>query len=135
MNYTFENYKKGKLQGILQPVIQNRWTLRIPHKDKDIEKLISMQVIRCKMDYVGDTLEVILEQDAITPLIHEMVRGIRKELRTVYIEYLAGDDKPTAALEFKVRLKEHEFVLDYAKNGTAYHRLLFDIKTLIPYGR
>jgi len=133
MEYNYENFKNGKIQGILQPVMTNRWRLKFPHKDKNIEKIISIQVVRCSIDYVNDTIEIIVEQDTITPLIHEMVRSIRGELRSIYIEYLAWDEHPMAGLEYKVRLREHEFNLDYAVSAAADHRLLFDIKEFIPY--
>ncbi len=134
MTYKLTEYPAG----IWQPLLKNRFTVRF---DCDREQALQRQLVSCKIDYVNKELTVEIEQDAISTIIHDILFNLSDGLKmynrsvvNIFVEPIRQDESVCdSALQFRTRIKAHNFELAYADNGTTNHTIVFSIENLIPY--
>ena len=119
--------------GILQPVLANRWRCRIQNQESDWEHIMAMQIISVVVNYKAETLTIVLEQNLTTMDIHMAISKMTNKLMPVCVETFDGYEKIYCAVQYNCRLADHKFELNYTISGAAQHVLVFDIKEMIQY--
>lgn len=127
--------------GILQPQLSHRFALRFNGNrstfSQDCFDFLSLQVIDLTLDLKNETLTVQLEQPLNN---YDFFLTILNELAEMYdttIDIVSSpvnvDDEIVVLLNLeRCKLADHSFELNYAKMGTAKHKLVFkfDFKTV-----
>ncbi len=129
--------------GILRPQISHRFRVRFPCTLSSAEQShLTCQIESCTIDYGKRQLSLVVVQDAITTVLHEIFMKLckfdeklfHKEQFLVHIDSLDGNTTdPINILEFNCTSASHEFKLDYADSDIAKHYLTLDIVRLLPY--
>ncbi len=123
--------------GILAPQLSYRWRLRFPGNTLTTEEhnRVACQALSVNVDYAKRELTIVLQQDAITTLLHEaIIKMFDKNTVVLHVDGIhAATEEPEYILEYTCKAKEHSFKLDYASNKIANHHIVLDIVSFLPY--
>ena len=123
-------------EGILMPVLQNRWRVFFELASADDRNLVSRQIVRCSIDYVKKVFRVEIEQDLASGTLHTIFHDLCSHKIHIHVQALAGDGEPVHSIKLvNCLLEEHSFELDYAESNVAMHNIVFKFETVIPYER
>jgi len=117
---------KFRNEGLLMPMIKNRFRVIIGHRSSDIRTLLSAQTLNCSIDYIEFTIKIDIEQNTSDIRLHEAIKSLVDDHVSIHVQPMAFDDKPVSSLEFtRCKLIDHSFDLDYADSEAAKHCLTF----------
>jgi len=118
-------------QGILHPVLKHRFRVHFNFQSYQ-DYALSAQVLYCGRNIASCTLNIVLEQDAVTDAIpkfleHLMVPSEQDGPKLeISVDCLAGDDGVLFTDHFYAcKLVFHKFDLDYRVSDFAAHELTF----------
>ena len=139
---SFEKDDKSGLnlgEGILMPIIQNRWRLRVQY-DKNIDgNNLSKQVVICDVDLKNNTIRVEAEENCRGE-VSEILNILSKVNRfKCNIDALSGAENIYFSNEFiGCKIMKHSVKYDYANSGVVTHVFTIcfdDFRILMPENR
>lgn len=126
--------KKSIGDGILMPLLQNRFKVWFDNREftQEGKEILTSQVIRCSVNFKEQKFEVWLEQPLLLPTFAtELVKTLVMAYNTQIALYSCdGEDNKNVFLTLSCQCTDHVLELDYAKNETVKHKLIFKIHSV-----
>lgn len=125
--------------GILMPLIQFRWRIifdTLHEKPESDYQLLSMQAIRIKFNFVDKEMKVVFEQSIVGDEHSLLLKMLEHPhfCPSIRVDAMDGNEGMYHSVVLTSPVfKKHTFKLDYAKSGTAKHKVTFSFKNLRIY--
>lgn len=106
--------------GIIHPAMMHRWRVVLG------SDLITLQATSCLINMKKGEITLAVEQPAAhaQAMLKEIGR-LGRFKHDIFIELLDGCYEVLGTIGGYAELVDHEFLLDYSKNGVATHKLIF----------
>ena len=117
--------------GILMPVLQRCWRIVFNSRRTEDSDMLSMQAIRCNINYKTKTLHLELEQSASGDLQETIYDLMGDKSIRFRIDAMDGNDRIFHSIEFnRAEVINHNIVFDYAISDTVKHYLEFSFEQM-----
>lgn len=117
---------------ILQPLLKHRFRLTLACEDKEVQKLITLQVTDFSVDYVSKLATLKIEQNSGTSGLHNTLIEMAASTKPTHlrVEMIDRDEQVVQELNLWVKISKHLFELSYRESQAATHDITFNIVSI-----